>query len=376
MGEEESNEDLFPVAEEWSDIQERLGRVPYQMKLEIKEGLRLLAFPETTMLSPHPRKVPTKGANKKKSNLHQKRHVGSHLCGRLLILNIRKVNLHQKKSSQPKRKGARIAISPRSSIPKPPKPILVSRNYDLSSPMYYMPKFMRPYIERIVDVIGDGHRGFRAIVESLGLTEESHVIVRRTLIKEVKEHRNDYIKIYAGECRYNYYILDGLHPPKNGSGFAPPDKWLTLPDMRHIVASCYNRPVVGMTTLDIGVSETFFPLRGRPLVNPKSNMICLGLIPNHFVLLLLKDDCPLSPSSTELNNHRSGEAATWKDEFLDQHDRFRILMEIEKQERPVSPKKPTNQDNHILLNDTPIKTNEEFEDVVDHLDDLILLDEI
>jgi len=57
--------------------------------------------------------------------------------------------------------------------------------------MYHMPKFIRPYIERIVDVIGDGHCGFRAIAESLGLTEESHVMVRRALIQEVKEHRND-----------------------------------------------------------------------------------------------------------------------------------------------------------------------------------------
>jgi len=164
--------------------------------------------------------------------------------------------------------------------------------------MYYMPKFMRPYIERIVDVIGDGHCGFRTIAESLGLTEESYVMVRRALIQEVKEHRNDDIKLYAGERRYNY-ILDGLHPPKNGSGFAPPDKWLTLPDMGHIVASCYNWPVVEMTTLDIRVSHTFFPLRGNPSVNPKSNMICFGLISSHFVLLLLKNDCPLPPSSTE-----------------------------------------------------------------------------
>jgi len=65
MGEEESNEDLFSVAEEWRGIQERLERVPFQMKLEIKEGLRLLAFLETRMLSPPPRKVPTKGAPKK-----------------------------------------------------------------------------------------------------------------------------------------------------------------------------------------------------------------------------------------------------------------------------------------------------------------------
>jgi len=98
MGEEESNENLFSVVEEWSGIQERLKRVPYQMKLEIKEGLRLLAFPEITMMSPPPRKVQTKGAKKKKSNLHQKQHVGSHLRGRLLILNIQKVNFHHQKN--------------------------------------------------------------------------------------------------------------------------------------------------------------------------------------------------------------------------------------------------------------------------------------
>jgi hypothetical protein len=111
--------------------------------------------------------------------------------------------------------------------------------------------------------------------------------------------------------------------------------------MGHIVASCYNRPVLEMTTLDIGVSETFFPLRGRPPINPKSNMIFLGLIPNHFVLLSLKDGCPLLPSSTEWKLHKSEEAATWEDEFLDQHDRFRTLMEIEDKERPV-PQKKTN----------------------------------
>jgi hypothetical protein len=201
------------------------------------------------------------------------------------------------------------------------------------------------------------------------------VLVQRALIKEVKEHRNDYIRVYADELCHNF-ILNGLYPPKNGSGFAPPDKWLTLLDMEHIVASCYNRPVVEMTTLDIGVSETFFPLRGRPPVKPKSSMICLGLIPNHFVLLLLKDGCPLPPSSTEWKNHRSEEAATWEDEFLDRRDRFRTLMEIENLERSVPPKKPTNQDNPILCGDTLVKGNEEFEDVVEYLDDLISLDEI
>ena len=93
-----------------------------------------------------------------------------------------------------------------------------------------------------MDVRGDENCWFRSIVESLGLTEESHVMVRITLIQEVKKHRNDYVHIYAGEGHYN--ILNGFYPPKNGSGFAPPDKWLTLPDMSHIVATYYNRSVL------------------------------------------------------------------------------------------------------------------------------------
>jgi hypothetical protein len=140
------------------------------------------------MLSPPPRKVPTKGAPKKIKTTCRipsswetidSQHPESQSSPR-------------KKSSQPKRKGARIGISP---VPVP-KPSLVSRNYDPSNPMYYMPKFMRPYIERIVDVIGDGHCGFRAIAEVVGLTEESHVMVRRAVIQELKEHRSKYIEIY------------------------------------------------------------------------------------------------------------------------------------------------------------------------------------
>jgi len=72
----------------------------------------------------------------------------------------------------------------------------------------------------------------------------------------------------------------------------------------------------------------------------------------------------------------SNEAATCEDEFLDQHNRFRTLMEIELKERPVLPKNPTNQDNPIMFDDTPVKANEEFEDVLEHLYYLLLLDEI
>jgi len=62
---EEEVEDDFSVMEEIVGIQERLKKVPYKMKLHIKEVMHQLAFLEDTMLSPSPRKVVTKGAKKR-----------------------------------------------------------------------------------------------------------------------------------------------------------------------------------------------------------------------------------------------------------------------------------------------------------------------
>jgi len=59
--------------------------------------------------------------------------------------------------------------------------------------------------------------------------------------------------------------------------------------------------------------------------------MCLSLIPNHLVLVFLKDGCSLPPSSTEWNNHRSIDASTWEFEYLDPQARFRDLMNIEKE---------------------------------------------
>jgi len=147
-------------------------------------------------------------------------------------------------------------------------------------------------------------------------------MICRHLIQELKHHRNDYVGVYLGEDRYNY-ILNSLHPPKNSGGIALVDKWLTFLDMGHIVANYYNRCVVSLTNHEIGTSESFFPLRELPSAKQKNPIMCFGLILNHFVLHFLKDGCPLPPSSTEWNNHRSIDASTWEFEYLDQHARFR-----------------------------------------------------
>jgi len=83
---------------------------------------------------------------------------------------------------------------------------------------------MKPFIEKIVDVKDNGNCGFRAIAEYMDLSEESHVMVRRVLIQEVKDHRTDYMQIHGSGDRFNY-ILSGLYHFQNSSGIVFKDKW-------------------------------------------------------------------------------------------------------------------------------------------------------
>jgi len=61
---------------------------------------------------------------------------------------------------------------------------------------------MRPYIEDIVNVKGDGNCGFRIIARHLAMDKDSHILVRHALINELKNHKSDYLPIYAIEKRY------------------------------------------------------------------------------------------------------------------------------------------------------------------------------
>ena len=97
-------------------------------------------------------------------------------------------------SSFKRKRGARLGktslfpLPPSTWYPKP-KVILVMR------PIDYMSHFMLLFIEKVVDVIGDGHFGLRGIAEFMGLTEQSHIMIRTHLIQQLKDHRDDYVEV-------------------------------------------------------------------------------------------------------------------------------------------------------------------------------------
>jgi len=174
------------------------------------------------------------------------------------------------------------------------------------------------------------------------------------------------MSIYDTEERYNK-ILNGLCPPKCTIGIAPVDKWLTTPDMGHIIASCYNRVVVLLTLPEMGgVCETYFPIRIAPPLNPHSNIMCICLIPDHYIHVILKEGFLLPPSCTEWMTRKIGEAENWHFAFLDRQLAFNELMSKE----PKMPKKPINEHNSITF-DTLKKPKQEFE-VMDEDEDYAL----
>jgi len=122
--------------------------------------------------------------------------------------------------------------------------------------------------------------------------------------------------ISEGNARYRRMINDDRRYKEvlgavtfSGIGPAPPNKWMTMPDMGFLIAQKYNHVVVLLSTLK-GRSETFFPLWGElPLVE---RLMCM----THFMIIHLKDDCPIPPSCQLWRQHARDDALSWPDRYV------------------------------------------------------------
>ena len=99
-----------------------------------------------------------------------------------------------------------------------------------------------------------------------------------------------------------------------------------------------------------------FPIRSAPPLNPHANIMCLYLIPDHYLHVILKEGYPLPPSCMEWNNNKIGEAENCHFAFLDRQHAFNELMSKE----PKPQKRPTNEHNPIICCDTPTPEKKEI----------------
>ncbi|GMP61920.1 hypothetical protein CsSME_00024205 [Camellia sinensis var. sinensis] len=99
-----------------------------------------------------------------------------------------------------------------------------------------LPVGLKPYICLIKDVDAAGNCGFRAIISLMGLTEAEWGKVRRDLLQELHTHVDHYTYLYGSHDRIEEltHILSYFEP---NLGY---HLWMTMPDMGHLIASCYN----------------------------------------------------------------------------------------------------------------------------------------
>src|SRR3954462_773506 len=126
-----------------------------------------------------------------------------------------------------------------------------------------MPLFMHKYIDNIVDVGGDDNCGYRAVAGLLGKGGENNTLIRRELLSELTSHRDIYARLYENQENFEK-LHDSLVPSL--SGIAPVSKWMSFPNMSHLIASA--RVCVDLTRF--GLCETFFPLHSRPHLDVSS----------------------------------------------------------------------------------------------------------
>jgi hypothetical protein len=88
--------------------------------------------------------------------------------------------------------------------------------------------------------------------------------------------------------------------------------------MGHIAGSHYNKVVVELIKHDNGNIWNIFLVAwlSCPLGDHSSWIICLGLIPTHFIYMKLKYGCQIPPTCREWRIHLSKEVAEWEYFFL------------------------------------------------------------
>ncbi|XP_062005907.1 uncharacterized protein LOC133723092 [Rosa rugosa] len=152
------------------------------------------------------------------------------------------------------------------------------------------------YIANQTDVDMDGNCGYRVVTISMGFGHDGWRTVRKHLLDELRGNRTFYEDHIFGAKRFHElencldYFVDG---------FAPENFWMTMPDMGHIIATCYGVTVIHLSST---MCITFLPLYNRNECRNEYRGDCeggefaIGYVGRHFVKVnLISQSVPIPP---------------------------------------------------------------------------------
>ncbi|XP_052730471.1 uncharacterized protein LOC108324622 [Vigna angularis] len=181
-----------------------------------------------------------------------------------------------------------------------------------------------PFIVDVVDVVADGHCGYRCIVALLGLGEDSWPIIRNDLYKELSQWRDEYASLVGGYDRLEE-LRNSLLVQSQST--ANRNKWMTLPDIGYAIANRYNVILVCMSSSQ---NYTIFPLRSTPPSDiSQHRLICIGHVHRcHFVQVKLQEGCPFPMVNIISSTHYYPEARACSFIYTSRMQTFAQLMDI------------------------------------------------
>ena len=135
---------------------------------------------------------------------------------------------------------------------------------------------LRPYIILVKDVAADRHWGFKAIASLLGYNEDGWVQVQKYLLQELKTYSSYYSKLYGSENS----VHELKHALRYFETHANIDQWMTMPNMDHIIASCYGVVLIHLSDVQC---LTFLRLRTTPIPLAACKEIAIEFSNHHFV---------------------------------------------------------------------------------------------
>ncbi|XP_028108087.1 uncharacterized protein LOC114306953 [Camellia sinensis] len=182
------------------------------------------------------------------------------------------------------------------------------------------PSGLKPYIKFVKDVAAYGNCGFRAITASIGHSENDWAQVRHDLLGELHAHKEEYITLYGSYERFEE-LTSILSYFEDSPGYS---HWMTMLDMGHLVASCYN---LVLYHLSLQQCLTFLPLRTVPVPQLDRREIAIGFVNgNHFVQVLLQPGHLVPSIATNWRKYHHPCAVDWDDTYMRRIQHFKDII--------------------------------------------------
>ncbi|XP_014522311.1 uncharacterized protein LOC106778829 [Vigna radiata var. radiata] len=198
-------------------IEERFNEADIGGKVTIKQKLLDITCPTLTSMVPPLDKVKTKGAKKRKVQRTER----STMRDPSYFEYVDAFHSTMESSS------VKSKLQSKLNVVKKKKVAMIDQFHSTT----------HPFILDVVDVVADGHCGYRCIAALLGLREDSWPVIRNDLYKELSNWRDEYGRLVGGTD-----VVDKLKQSLlvESQSTANRNKWMTLPDIGYAIANRYN----------------------------------------------------------------------------------------------------------------------------------------